>query len=292
MIRPLLLALFSATPAVADITVVTDIAPVHSLTAAVMAGTGTPTLLIPGASDPHDVQMRPSDAARLVDAELVIWVGPDLTPWLSAPLDTLAAETPRLALLETVATMALHLSEDDDGHDHDHADDQDALDPHAWLDPQLAAVWTTEIAAALAAADPENGPAYLANADKIHQQLEALDTEIAAQLAPLKGALYLSPHDGLAYFETRYGLPAAGHVTDSHAQAPGPAHLADLRDRIAAEGITCVLTPTGPDPGWTSILTQGTSTKTAPIDLTGATLALGPDLYPNLIRGLTQALTE
>ena len=45
--------------------------------------------MAPGAT-PHGYAMRPSEAAALEDADIVVWIGPDLTPWLEDAIGTLA----------------------------------------------------------------------------------------------------------------------------------------------------------------------------------------------------------
>ncbi len=77
--------------AMADVpTVAADITPVHSLVARVMAGVGEPALVIPAGASPHEYNLRPSEAAALQDADLVFWIGEDLTPWLEDAIETLA----------------------------------------------------------------------------------------------------------------------------------------------------------------------------------------------------------
>ena len=317
-----LLAALAASPAVAAPQVVTDIAPVHSLTAAVMEGVGAPALLIPGDASPHHFDLRPSDAAGLAEADLVIWVGPGLTPWLEEPLETLAAGATHLTLLDTEGWTAREIGEAEDAHGHDaahedhahedahgheddhahedehgHEDDHGhdhagGVDPHAWLDPAVAKAWAAHIAEALAGADPDNAAQYRANAAALADEMDALADEVAAQLVPAQGRAFLEAHAALGYFAARFDLVSAGSVSDSHDAAPGPAHLAELRDRIADEGITCLLTEPGPDRGWTDVLTEGTALRTAQVDATGALLTPGADLYPAMIRALGTALAD
>lgn len=109
--------------------VVTDIPPVHSLTALVMGDLGSPVLLLDRGGNPHEFQLRPSQAAAIADAQLVVWVGPEMTPWLDRTLDSLAGGGARLELLEVagITTRAFGDEDDDhhaeakDGHDHDAA---------------------------------------------------------------------------------------------------------------------------------------------------------------------------
>ena len=79
--------------------VVADIAPVHALVAQVMGETGAPDLLLPPDTSPHAASLRPSDARRLSAADVVVWVGPELTPWLEKSLTSLAPDARVVGLL-------------------------------------------------------------------------------------------------------------------------------------------------------------------------------------------------
>jgi zinc transport system substrate-binding protein len=131
--------MLSAGAAAAAPRVVADIAPVHSLVARVMQGVGEPALILPPGASPHGYALRPSEARRLQDAELVFWIGPELTPWLDGPIDALAGRAaavslravPGVTLLPVRQGAAFEAHEgahgDDDhgeeaaGHGHDHA---------------------------------------------------------------------------------------------------------------------------------------------------------------------------
>jgi zinc transport system substrate-binding protein len=91
--------------------VVADIAPVHSLVARVMEGVGSPKLLLPPGTSPHGYAMRPSDAAALQEADLVVWIGPALTPSLARATESLAEDARELSLLEADGTVRLHTRE-------------------------------------------------------------------------------------------------------------------------------------------------------------------------------------
>jgi zinc transport system substrate-binding protein len=123
----------------ADVAVVTDIAPIHSLVSMVMEGVGTPAMLIPANASPHGASLRPSDAAALSAADLVFWVGHELTPWLEGPIETLAGNATAIALLDAAGTIQrdmrsahVHDHGDHDDHAHDeHAHDEHKHDDHA-----------------------------------------------------------------------------------------------------------------------------------------------------------------
>lgn len=319
MIRPAAILLTLPATAMAEVPrVITDIAPVHSLTAQVMGDLGTPDLLLPPGADPHDFALRPSDAENLGVADLVIWVGEGLTPWLEEPLETLAPDAVQLSLLETGGWETLDIREleeialEDDhdhdhedhaedtreedhaeehGHDHDHAHDHGHgdFDPHAWTDPTIAQVWLGHIAEALATADPDNAATYRANATAAQDVILASDARLSAQLSNLNDQAYILPHDGYQYFEARYGLNAAGALAATDGRTPGPAQVAELREHMAEDGIICVFRDTAIGDRWATILTEGSNARTATIDAVGVGLDAGPALYGQMMDRLGAA---
>ena len=130
------MATLMATTALADApSVAVDIASVHSLVAKVMDAVGTPDLVIQQGASPHEYNLRPSEAAALQNADLVFWIGEDLTPWMEDAVDTLAANADVTTLLDADGVTLLdfrenalfeaHAHGDEDHGDHDHDHDHD-----------------------------------------------------------------------------------------------------------------------------------------------------------------------
>ncbi len=287
-----------------------------------MGDLGEPQLLLPPGVSVHDFQMRPSDASVLESAGIVIWTGPSLAPWLTEPLETLATSATHLALLESEGWDPLPLRSDaafDDGHDHghgeeaghddhdhaeeaahddhdhdhdhdDHGHDHGDTDPHAWLSPAVASAWLGTIADTLAAADPANADTYRANAAAAVERLSALQASLTAELAPLAGRAYVVPHDAYQYFETAFGLPASGAIALSDAAAPGPARVAELRDRVAQGDIACILTDPQTNPEWSAVLREEGLAETAIVDADGTMVTPGPDAHVTILRNIADAL--
>ena len=300
-------AAYADTPQVA-----VDIAPVHSLVARVMDGVGTPDLIIQPGASPHEYSLRPSEAAALQNANLVFWIGPDLTPWLIDTIKTLAPDAAVTALMEADGTIKLefregalfeaHAHEDDDDHvdeAHDDHDDEEtgheghgqgAHDPHAWLSPQNAMTWLNVIAGQLSAADPDNAGAYFTNAAAGRTEMEALIGEVIATLDPVRDGQFLVFHDAYQYFEMDFDFPASGAISIGDASDPSPARIAEIRDRIAEQGIDCVLAEPQFNPGLVATVLDGTEAGTGMLDPLGSDLEPGPALYSQLIRNLSTAL--
>lgn len=69
--------------------VVVSIKPIHSLVASVMKGVGQPFLLVKGNASPHNYALRPSEARRLANANIIVWVGEGLETFMTKPIETL-----------------------------------------------------------------------------------------------------------------------------------------------------------------------------------------------------------
>ena len=81
------IASIAATAVTAEVPrVVTDFAPAQGLVAMVMGDLGSPETLLEQGANAHDFQLRPSQAAALADADLVVWMGPDMSPGLDRSL--------------------------------------------------------------------------------------------------------------------------------------------------------------------------------------------------------------
>ncbi|WP_425092176.1 zinc ABC transporter substrate-binding protein [Tropicimonas sp. S265A] len=110
--------------------VAVDIAPVHSLVARVMVGIGSPDLVIPAGASPHQYNLRPSEAATLQEADVVFWLGEDLTPWLEDAVETLADGASVTALLEADGTILHDFRESVLFEAHDHGDGAHGHEDH------------------------------------------------------------------------------------------------------------------------------------------------------------------
>jgi zinc transport system substrate-binding protein len=296
--------------------VATDILPVQSIVAAVMEGVGEPGVILPPGADPHGYSLRPSEARLLSDADLVVWVGSDLTPWLSDPIDSLAPDAVKLELQDAPGVEMLPVRADGpfepDEHDHgehadgahEHADDHgyghgeghgpghgEGRDGHLWLDPANAAAAAHDVAEALAEINPENAATYAENADAFAMEMTDLVSEVQARVRPLRGQPFLVFHDAYQYFEHAFALPASGSVALQDGVEPGPARVAAIRARAVDGNVLCAFTEPEFSPKLMATIAEGTELRTGTLDHLGASLTPGPGLYPALIRGLAASLS-
>jgi zinc transport system substrate-binding protein len=116
------MALTSAPQAQAQVSVAVSIKPIHSLVAGVTQGITEPSLIIPGASSPHEYSLRPSDAKSLEQADVVFWVGEELETFLEEPLQTLAGGATVVALAEADGVELLDVRTGSGWESHSHGE--------------------------------------------------------------------------------------------------------------------------------------------------------------------------
>ena len=297
MHRILPLTFLCATPALAEVPrVATDIAPVHSLVAQVMGDLGAPALVVDPSGTPHAYSMRPSEARAIASANLVVWIGPDLTPWLEGPIDTLAPDAAQLVLIEAEGITRYPYRDaalfgDGGTHDHDHDHDHGGSDPHAWLDPDNAALWLGQIADSLAALDPDNAATYRANAAAGQARIADTVATLTADLAPAQDLDYVVFHDAYQYFERAFGLSPLGAIALSDAQDPSAARLTEIRAAILDIGATCAFAEPQFNTALLETAMDGTGAQIGIIDPLGSTIPEGADHYPTLLLQMGAAIS-
>lgn len=295
--------------------VATDITPVHSLVSQVMAGVGTPDLLIQSGASPHNYSLSPSEAEALQEADLVFWIGEGLTPWLERSLDNLSPTSTKIELLEAQgtttyafregATFGAHEDEDDghedeahedeahedEAHEDEHHHDHSGVDPHAWLDPANGKVWLDVIASALAEKDPENASQYLENAAISKAKIDTATLSIENTIAQLQDKQFIVFHDAYQYFEKRFGIMAAGSISISDASKPSPGRIAEIRQLVEDLSVSCVFTEPQYNPGIVNAVFGDTGVNTSGvIDPLGSGLVTGTNLYSNLLIEIAKGL--
>ena len=130
-------------------------------------------------------------------------------------------------------------AEDQHGHDDGHGHDGHAhgtYDPHFWFDPIRVKIAINEIAARLAAIDPDNANVYYQNVVEYEEKLDELHAWIQDQVSALEPErrLLVTSHDSLSYFAKLYGFEVVGLVIPSlstHVE-PSAEHIAELVDVI------------------------------------------------------------
>jgi len=248
----LLSMLLFALPVCAAPRIVASIAPLHALTSALTLGLSEPSLLLTNQSSPHDANLRPSQVRSLAEADLVIWIGPQLEGFLAKPVKKLKPQAnlqltrvPGLTLLPQREGGAWETGHEEPGH---HAFSELEINPHLWLSPANAQLIARAICDRLVEIDPANQTGYTQNLAALSTRIATAASSLRRQLSSVRSQPYLVFHDAYAYFEAAFDLNPIGSIRVSVDRAPGARRLAQIEQRIKESGARCLFTEPQFDP--------------------------------------------
>jgi len=172
--------------------------PLYDFTSNVAGNRASVSILVPETVDVHAFEPTPSDINKAVSADVIIYNGAGLEPWMPSLLA--AVNKPTLKAVDTsqgIDLLPVAAEFQRQGR---------TIDPHLWLDPTQAKKQVENIAQALMQADPENAAYYRSNADAYEAKLNALDAQIAGEVRAPKTRVFVTFHEAFAYFARRYNL--------------------------------------------------------------------------------------
>ncbi|ENQ8063389.1 zinc ABC transporter substrate-binding protein ZnuA [Vibrio parahaemolyticus] len=269
------------------ITVLTSIKPIQLMVTELTEGVTTPEVLVQSNASPHDYSLRPSDVKKVASADLVIWYGHDLEPFLEKVVSN------RSSTLTLSEIPNLALREFDSAHSHDHDDhDHGSHDPHFWLGIKPVKQVAQAVVNKLVEIDPANAKTYSNNLVKFEEQLAAKDKEIEQQLAPVKNQGYFVFHDAYGYFEERYQLNNLGHFTVTPDRKPGAKTLIQIRKTLGAGNVACVFSEPQFTPAVVESVMRGSNVAKGELDPLGSTIKVERGSYFNLLGNMADSFEQ
>jgi ABC-type Zn uptake system ZnuABC Zn-binding protein ZnuA len=261
------------------------IAPLASLAASV-AGEGwdVVTVVPPGVS-PHVFEPGPRDVKRLARARLVVTVGAGYDTWAARLVAACAA---RAEFHDAGASVGVHgEAAHAGGHE---GEGEIGHDPHWWLSPRRAAAALGPLAEAFTRIDPAGAVLYRARALEAARSLAALDAEIAATLAPVRGRAVVSTHNSWAYFLDDYGLVNGGSVEPVPGREPSPRELRALIDLVREKRLPALFTEPQFPPSAARVVSRDAGLRLVLADPLGG--VSGRETYADLLRFDARAFRE
>ena len=235
--------------------------------------------------DPHTYEPVPSDARRIADADIVFRNGLGLERWL----DRLIATNVKARVVTATEGLVPLLQADGEYRGHP--------DPHLWMDPVLAAAYVRNIEAALSERYPPHATEFAQNARRYTAQLEALDREIADELAGIdkEDRKLVTTHDAFRYFGRRYGMEVVATIWGiSTEREPSAREIRAIVDGIRKHGVRSVFVETTVNPALMLRIAEETGIHVgAPLygDSVGAP-GSGADTYLGMMRANAGAVAE
>jgi ABC-type Zn uptake system ZnuABC Zn-binding protein ZnuA len=155
--------------------------------------------------DVHSFDPTPSSIQAVATANLLIYSGAGLEPWI--PAIVTAAGNAHLTLVDSsknISLLNVPVQFQKQGR---------TIDPHIWLDPILAKAQVANILQGLIKADPADAAYFTRNAQNYSAKLDLLNSQANNLTANPKTRHFVTFHEAFAYFSARYNLdqiPIAG----------------------------------------------------------------------------------
>jgi len=258
--------------------VVATAKPVHSLLAGLMRGVEGLYLL--RHSVPGGQPLIEKDRKQVENADLVVWMGPDLEPYLGGVLQGRRSETRVLNLLEMPALKILPARWD-----------ENRPDPFFWMDTRNAILLLDELTRILMDIDPGRAHLYLRNRKAFIPGIQQIDRELEYGYRGLKGGIGVLYHDVLQYFEQAYALNIGEILSEPEGKAV-TGTLLSARARIRDGEFDCVLTDISYPAPLLPLMIRGLGVDTGELDVLGSRMEAGPDLYVQLMKYNTQVIRD
>jgi ABC-type Zn uptake system ZnuABC Zn-binding protein ZnuA len=200
--------------------------------------------------DPHGVEVKPTQLARLRSAALIVKIGLDHEPWLvripardvpvvdaSKSVRLLQTEVPRLRVERKAHVHAFG-------------------NTHYWLDPRNAQPITGSILAALVALRPSERAVFEANRDAFLSRLNERMAAWEETLKRFRGIKVVVVHDSWAYFAERFGLQIVAAAEPHPGIPPSPAELAMLLQRMRESNVRILIADPHSNPALVRQITE------------------------------------
>jgi len=261
--------------------VVVSIKPVHSILAALMQGGDAPLLLVSGDELPFEYQLTAAQKQQITDADLLVWTGPELEPFMLTAIAGLTETTRVVELLDLSAMKILPQRRNND-----------LRDPFFWMDSRNILILADLLARTLMDADPVRSHLYLSNRRELHRKLAEMDRRYEFGYRGLSQGVALLLYDSLQYFSQAYAMRLGDVLSPLPAAPVATERLLRARNNIRKGDFVCVLSETGMPNEHLSLLIDGLSVNTGELDSFGRRFQPGPELYSQMMDYNTSVIQD
>ncbi len=259
--------------------VVTTIKPVHSIVSGLMKDIGDPTLLMDGKNTPYNFDLNKAQQKHIAEANLFIWVGPELEKSLQPTVSQLPENVRVVELLSSPSLKILPSRQNPDDRD-----------PFFWMDDRNVMIMLDDLTEILVEVDPARSHIYIRNRLEMLVPLLRIDKEYEYGYRGLKAGLGVMYFDNLNYFEQAYALKTLDHVASSPWVTEKAGNLLKVRSRIRNQEAVCLFIDKSMPLANLKILTEGERINIGKLDTLGIDLDSGPELYLKLMEYNTDVI--
>jgi zinc transport system substrate-binding protein len=209
-------------------------------------------MAIPAGAEPHDWEPTAKLLAALQEADIFIYNGVGMEPWVDDMLASLSGDGP--FIVEASEGIGLLKLENHVGKQSRHHNGFTGYDPHVWLDPVRANMQCENILSALIKVDQRNEDYYRSNFLKFSDKLKELDNLYRETLSGFSRREIVVSHAAFGYLADRYGLIQIAVSGLNPREEPSAAELVELTQFIREKGVRHILFETLTSPKLAEVL--------------------------------------
>lgn len=235
-------------------------------------------LLKPGVES-HTYEPAPSDIIEINKADVFLYTGDEMEPWVSKILDSLDSDVMIVDLSKNITLDKVedhdHEHEDEEGdEDHLHEDESEeaeheedhvhSYDPHIWTNPLNAKIMVEDIKAALSEVDKADKMTYENNAKEYLASLDQLDQDIREVVKQAKrDEVVFGGRFAFHYFFEEYGLDyVSAYDSCSSETEPSAKVIATIIDKVKEDQIPIIFYEEFANPKVAESIANATGAKT------------------------------
>lgn len=207
----------------------------------------TLTNLVPAGTEAHDWEPGPRDLAGLEQADVFLYNSDDMEHWVDSLEDQL--EKKEILVVETADGL-----------------EDDADDPHVWLNPANALIQMQRICDAFCEKDSANADTYRQNLEEAAEKIRTLDEKYRSALAGVSHRELVVTHGAYGYLASAYGLSQLAIEGMQGTSDPSPAQMAKMIEEIKEKGIGCIFYEADGESKIAESIAKECSIMTAPLN--------------------------
>lgn len=223
------------------INVVTTLFPFNEFTKEIGKDNVNTYLLLPPGSDAHSFEPKPSDIIRIEKADIFIYTGEQMEPWVHNILEGINNKNLIIIDASSIIKNKIEHNHDEHEEEHEHTDieeeysheehEHDEYDPHIWLDFENDIEIINSIKEKLIKLDYENIEFYDNNSNEYIEKLKNLDELFKIKLSDCKHRKFITGgHNSFGYLTNKYNLSYISAFGLSPDSEPTPKTIKSIID--------------------------------------------------------------
>ncbi len=183
-------------------------------------------IIIPSGTEPHSFEPSAKVVAQLEEADVFIYNGAYMEPWIDKVLNLLEGKD--IYLVEAGKSVELISYSGDPGDESSGEHHHGEYDPHIWVDPVNVIYISEKIKDTFISADNKNKDIYEENFNAFREELQNLDRAFKEGLKDAAERKIIVSHSAFGYLAKRYNLEQIAVAGISPHAEPSPKRLAEL----------------------------------------------------------------